>query len=431
MTGNFWWLSPTGAAHDGPVVRANKRVGLVRADGRKFVDDTGAFFPLGASLFWALWGWKHDRARTEQNLQLLMEYGFDYIRIFGEVGGSSWADRTIDPRDSDYESLLADLLDTLYNTYGMRAELTVFAGGTSAPVDLVVNKVLNVIRARPHTILSLEAANEAFQNFPDHDLLRSVVRELRSFGGLVASSSQEAWLATGALDNDITNTFTLHTDRGVGDGDWRKVRQPWDAKEFRVPGSNNEPPGPQSSVSMLTDPLRLVMLRAVGILCGMAGFVLHTGAGVRGGGAADLGTGKDYLPRKANIWEYGEQLDTLVSPLRSLDALIPENVPNWTKTRHHWDDHPLRCDEIWPDPGFDHGVVRAHAAYAGGQFIVMPIGVKHYANLIAKDACRIKVTDPLTGNLVDEQTLTAGEVYQLAGADDPNASAAYIITGER
>ncbi len=91
----------------------------------------------------------------------------------------------------------------------------------------------------------------------------------------------------------VCDVVTIHPDRDISkaDGPWRPVRQPWflqftpDIPELVEIG---EPIGPQSSVAEDADPLRLTMAAAVGALCGAGAYCLHTGAGIRGGGAANL-----------------------------------------------------------------------------------------------------------------------------------------------
>jgi hypothetical protein len=61
---------------------------------------------------------------------------------------------------------------------------------------------------------------------------------------------------------------------------------------------NNEPIGPQSSVEEERDPERLAEAALVTWLAGGAAYTLHTGAGVRGGGAFDRAR-----DRSANLWE--------------------------------------------------------------------------------------------------------------------------------
>src|SRR5439155_3322615 len=75
------------------------RHGIVRADHRTIVDDDGAFYPLGATMMWSLWGWKNDRDRLKQNLDFLKRHHWDYVRILGEV---DWAGEEIDPNWPDY-----------------------------------------------------------------------------------------------------------------------------------------------------------------------------------------------------------------------------------------------------------------------------------------------------------------------------------------
>src|SRR5262245_28783688 len=60
------------------------------------------FNALGATLFWAGWGYLHDRPRLEQALGALR--GFDYIRVLSEVGpGGGWEDRAVSPSDPGFD----------------------------------------------------------------------------------------------------------------------------------------------------------------------------------------------------------------------------------------------------------------------------------------------------------------------------------------
>src|SRR5712691_9442226 len=62
------------------------RHGRVSGDRHAFVDEGGPFLARGASLFWGLWGYQHDRERLGRNLATLRDWGFDYIRVLGVVG---------------------------------------------------------------------------------------------------------------------------------------------------------------------------------------------------------------------------------------------------------------------------------------------------------------------------------------------------------
>ena len=99
------------------------RTGLVRLAGRAFLDDDGPYLAVGTSLFWALWGYQHDRGRLEQHLTYLAARGVEYIRVFGVIG-PRWPDRVIDPRNRAWDGDLAGLLDLAFN-HGLRVELTI------------------------------------------------------------------------------------------------------------------------------------------------------------------------------------------------------------------------------------------------------------------------------------------------------------------
>src|SRR5690606_20413731 len=71
--------------------------GRVHLDGHAFADDGGPFNALGASLFWALWGERHDPERLDANLAHLAAHDVDYVRILAMVGARTWEDRVIDP----------------------------------------------------------------------------------------------------------------------------------------------------------------------------------------------------------------------------------------------------------------------------------------------------------------------------------------------
>src|SRR5438067_512254 len=81
-------------------------VGPVHLSGRSVVDDGGPFVGLGASLFWAAWGYKNDRAMLENALDVLRKNGFQYFRALGVVGDptapDSWDGREIDRNWPDY-----------------------------------------------------------------------------------------------------------------------------------------------------------------------------------------------------------------------------------------------------------------------------------------------------------------------------------------
>src|SRR5688572_23532721 len=96
-----------------PTPPVSARTGPVRIEHRAFADDGGAWNALGASLFWALWGERHDPDRLDANLAYLAQHSVDYVRILGMVGSESWADRVIDPWAPDYFPVVDRLFDRL------------------------------------------------------------------------------------------------------------------------------------------------------------------------------------------------------------------------------------------------------------------------------------------------------------------------------
>ena len=80
--------------------------GRVRADRGVLVDDRGPFLAMGASLFWALWGERHDPDRLDRNLVWLAQREFNYVRMFAMVGSETWRDRAIDPGAADYWTIV-------------------------------------------------------------------------------------------------------------------------------------------------------------------------------------------------------------------------------------------------------------------------------------------------------------------------------------
>lgn len=411
------------------LVPKGTRLGLVRASGRMFTDDTGLFRPFGATLFWALRGWKYERDRVKQNLDWLDDHGVNYVRILSQVG---WPGNEIDPVWPDYVAQLADFLDTAYNTFGMRTEITcVGGGGNFSPLDLV-RKVVAAVKGREHTVMHLEIANEYFATFNNVDAMRDMATILhQQLPNLLAPSSPgggneielSALMATGPY-----TMATVHKQRQEGDRDWRFVRQNWDYKDKPWPVSNNEPKGPLSSVSPCSDPLRLAMDRAVGIMCGVGAYVLHNGNGIYGVPNDNAGGGH----RNANVWEL-DNVDAIYDAVAHVDSLIPTGVENWSNANDGWmapnPVHPLPVpvEQFWEIGRGDHGVNKNYAAVNGSTFVCMPCGVLNYVELRARQPCSVAAYNPVTRQLVETRGLAAGEVWKLAG--DAGANTAYVIVG--
>jgi len=404
------------------------RSGIVRAAGRTWADAGGEFYPLGATLFWALRGWKFERARLERNLDFLAREGWDYVRILGEVG---WAGNEIDPRWDDYAQVLGEFVDTAYGTYGLRTELTLIGGGTGTrPIDLA-RKVVPVLAPRTSKIMNLEVANEAFQNYPDEEALFEALRHLRAhLPNLVAVTSPrgtpQATIAT--MKRYISSGATLatvHLSRpyDAREGAWRHVGLGWSYRGLPFPIAHNEPGGPRSSVAQYDQPIHLVMSRAVGIMSGIGAYVLHNGAGIAG----RVDKRRDRPP---NLWEV-PRIGGIMRALRRLDSHLPAGLGNGRHYSTGAAGHPLPVTGrgAGTEPG--HDVIRADAVDLGNRFVVMPIGVKGRLTMTAREACTVEVVDPATGEAF-RQTLRAGEALQLVPQSlDPTGLGAFIIVGTR
>ena len=413
---------------------SGRPLGVIRLTGRAFVDDRGSFLGMGATLFWAGWAYTNDRERLERNLRFLADHGVDYIRVLGVAGapGDSWSDRVIDPRTDRYDAAIAGLTDLAYDKFGLRVEWTIFGGVTSTPTPAaredVVRRFVAMARGRAHKIQYFEVANEGWQNgFGGRD----GIEELRALGqilrdhtpNLVALTSPVDSASLHALyDGSAANLLTMHLTRGDSKvwGAWEAVRDPWQVQfDWRGAWSSDEPIGPQSSVDQEDDPLRLAMGAAVAWLSGAATYVLHTGAGVRGGGAADRALG-----RAANVWET-PRIEAILNGLSTVRRLLPADLPNFDRhnSNRNFPRYPFDVDLLLPHHAAER-LLRAYAAISGdGRFVVMPLAARTPIPLRARQAMSFEVRNPLTAAVRAKVTLEAGDTYTLPPGE------AYLIVG--
>ncbi|MEQ1876729.1 MAG: hypothetical protein ABL958_08785 [Bdellovibrionia bacterium] len=408
------------------------RSGVVRAERRTWVDDQGPFYPLGATLFWSLHGWRHERDRLKQNLQFLQRHQWDYVRILAEV---DWPEKTIDPREGDYQQVLAEFIDYAYDVCGLRVELTLIGGNNRAITPrYVAERVLPVIQGgREHKIMNIEIANESYGRRLSLEEMYDGARFLHQrLPNLIAISSSEGldsyttitdWredLKRVFVPNGIANLATTHMDRGYGDFGWRAVRQPWDWKDLDFPVSHNEPIGPRSSVAQEDDPVRLAMLRAVGLINGVGAFVLHNAAGV-------FGMVDPSRNRPANLWEV-ENIDGIMNAVRGIDRFLPGRVAEGQHWNNGWSGNPWNADAFWGD-GADHGVNRNYTVSTADGWVSTVSGVKNFVNLRSTYPSRVEVYDVLQGK-VAEVELGAGQDYRLGSLSlDSNGLGAFIVIG--
>ena len=415
------------------------RPGVPRAAGRVVLDDAGPYNPVGATLFWGVWGWKHDRARTRQNLACLVATSdapvgcptqrvADYVRVLASVQGASWADRETRADWPDYVAQLRDFITTAYNEYGLRTEVTVIGGGDPNPLG-VADKVAQALSGIPHMVQHVEGANEL--NLPDNSIIRDILQRMKNVGIELVAPYSPTGGEFPAIKDIVTATFatmgTAHPDRSMtcppDDCDWRQARKGWSEGNFLpYPTSINEPVGPQSSVAENWSPLQLAMMRATGIISGTSMFVTHVGPGIRGGGAADIARG-----RNANFWELPHFAE-ISTAIKKLGDLLPGDVANWQAFNQGWAGNPLSADNFWTDGG-DHGVVRMYVASNGPGIAAVLLGVKNFVRVKALSSADYELYDGHTATLIGTRHLNAGETWQITGNAD--ADAGFLLLGRR
>ena len=413
------------------------RTGPVRLDGPAFADDQGPWNPLGATLFWALWGEKHDPERLDRNLAHLASHEVDYIRMLGMVGAPSWEDRTIDPDWPDYWEVAARLFERL-ERHGLRAQVTVFADAQVMMPERAERRTFleawaDFANSHPDRVFVLEVANEAWQNGFDGDAglvdLRALGSRLDALTEIpVALSSlphePSAWCAAyGGAGLDVA---TVHYDRDVGQqgGAWRPVGQPWgypDDFDAGCPGQlplaviNNEPIGPFSSVAADADPVRIALAYVTSFLAGNGAYVYHHGAGIRGGGKADRERG-----RPANLYD-GDP--ALLDALAAMKRLLPPGLASWTGITAGSDAMPFEGFERATEGGAASG---AYAARSANRLVLAVLGISRRFTVVAREPVVLTLHDPITGRELGTRRLAGGEEWPV----DPVVPA-FVAIGTR
>ena len=397
------------------------KAGHVRADGRALADAAGPFNALGATLFWGAWAYKFDRPRLERNLEVLSAAGIDYVRVLGSVGGASWEDRQTDPRWPDYDAIIAGMTDLAYDRYGLRVQWTLFGGAPFTPIgpsrEALVDRFASLARGREHKILAFEIANEAWQNgFRGAEGLS----ELRSLGKrlndkttvLVALSSPQEGAACATYAGSGADAMTLHYERQFGsEGPMGPLLRPWsdfDAYDSRCRGQlppivlNNEPIGPESSVQQDDSPSRIAAGYVMTFLAGNAGYVLHSGPGVRGGGAADVSS---KLRRHAHFDEL-PSFKPIAVALAAAKQYLPPGLANWTR---HAPNAPIA-----PIRGFD----GLYTAASGAHFVALAVGIKQPVIVRAHVNAAIEVRELATGKILKSLKVSPGDGIELGGYEE-------------
>lgn len=420
---------------------------LVRLRGRSFCDDAGPFLGLGASYFQALRHAKYDRARLKSNLALLASKGFNYVRILSMV---SWDGLEMAPVSftnragraveawPDYWQQFREVLD-LVARHGLRAEVTIFADAQYvmplAPARQAhLDGILANMAGREAHILHLEVANEAWQNgFPDPQGpadLRALARYLadRTSVPVAITSNHHAGDAglIALYRGSAADLATVHFSRDTrtAEGGWLPVRDPY--RLGSLPGlppvTSNEPIGPGSSVSSESDPIKLCAAAAFAYLANLPAYVYHSRAGVYG-----------YVNARPRPGEEVRFDDTAgINAYRFLRQILPPDLASWVRNDGLEPGAPFTVfcndqpDRYWPDVDRPtDGCDRNIGGTQGGEFVCLPMGILGGGvTLQARRPVRFQVLNPLTGEVVSDLTLKAGDRFGL-----PQGPGAYILKG--
>ncbi len=402
--------------------------GQVRSHKRAVADAAGPFNALGATLFWGAWAYKFDRVRLDRNLKAVGAAGIDYIRVLGSVGGDGWEDRQTDPRWDDYDAIIAGTTDLAYDQYGVRVQWTLFGGApfTSDPKarESVVDRFAAMARGREHKIFAFEIANESWQNgFPGPE----GIAELRRLGKrltdrtdvLVALSAPATGATCDTYAGSGADAMTVHYPRQFGDeGPTAPLIRPWTVAESgdancrgALPGIvlNNEPIGPESSVEQDDSPSRIAAAYVMTFLAGNAAYVLHTGPGIRGGGAADLGVSP---PRHAHFSEL-PGFESIAPALAAARKYLPRGLANWTRHSPDTAGAPL------------HGYKRLYTASSGPRFVALAVGVGKGVTVRSRVDASLEIRDAATGQVIKRLKVTPGTGIPLSGGQE------LVIIGQR
>lgn len=384
--------------------------GEVRLVNGAFHDRRGAFNPVGATFFWAPWGYKFDRDRMVKNARFLAaSKAIEYVRLFAQV---DWQNRPIDPRWDDYEYILHNTVNTLYEM-GLRSQVTLLAGAgapgvaTRSERETFVRRVVRLFDEfdRPK-LFGYEIANEAVGlNTPDG------WQEMRDLARLVKSLTTVPVAITAAThvpglyveSRDFATYATAHWDRDTSkaDGYDRPTRQPWGwPGEFPGDGLpetaiDNEGIGPYSSVYEDRDPLRNVTRRAVAFIAGNAASLYHCGPGIYGDEPVPSGAPADF-------WS-AQGIQTTLKGFRVLKTLLPAGLSGWNRTNHSWPNYPFAHVTPVGDEAVQTGVgcVRAYCTDDGTQFVCLPFGIRGHVEMLPKFGMDWTVYDLLTGDVTE------------------------------
>jgi hypothetical protein len=298
---------------------------------------------------------------------------------------------------------------------------TVFGGTAFTPTPesrrALVDRLLAMSRGREHKIMHFEIANEFHQNgFPGpageaelRELGRYMQKQTPVLVALSAPRGSDCASAQRLYAGGVGAVVTEHFSRSTRGraGMWEPIRNVWDLQFCDgLPSlrTSNEPIGPFSSVRAEHDPRRLSIAAAVTYVSGVGSYVLHTGAGIRGGGRADRAVG-----RPASIAEVPD-IAAILGGLKTVTRRLPPDLPNWTRFDAKQSNPVLSIEA-------SRGPVAAYGARRGDRFVVAAIGAGKGLILRGRVSIEVEVIDPLDGRRLGGGSLAAGETLSLGVPD--------------
>jgi hypothetical protein len=176
--------------------------------------------------------------------------------------------------------------------------------------------------------------------------------------------------------------------------------------------SSNEPIGPGSSVASESDPMKLCSAAVFAYLANLPAYVFHSGAGV-------------YARERFE--------DTPgVDAFQFIRRILPGDLASWERNDGREPTAPLTAfcnsqpNQYWPDvSGATNGCHRNIGSVKGDEFVCFPMGILEGGVVLqARRPVELQVFNPLTGLVVTELTLGAGDQFTL-----PRGPGAYILKG--
>jgi hypothetical protein len=137
-------------------------------------------------------------------------------------------------------------------------------------------------------------------------------------------------------------------------------------------------------------------------LAGNASYVLHSGPGIRGGGAADIAP---KLGRHAHFDEL-PSFKPIATALGEAKKYLPPGLANWTRHAPNAPTAPL------------HGFEGLYSASKGSDFVALAIGIKQPVTVRARTNAAIDIREPATGKIVKHLKVSAGESIDLSGYEE-------------